>query len=88
MEYKLKEIEFLKTKNLDLDYEELDRTTIFIYYLFTQLIHIAENKGGVYTVAAVKKAQVLKKSLASPLLLRAVGFGSLLKTLREAGVKL
>jgi len=81
------EIEFLQTRNLDLDWEDLDEAEYFIHYLYARLIEIAENEGKRYSKVAAKKCKMLKKALASPLLLRAAGMG-FLKNLRQAGHKI
>lgn len=81
------EIKFLQSRNIDIDWEDLDEAEYFIHYLYARLLEIAENEDGLYTKAAAKKCKMLKKAIAHPLMLKAAGQG-FYKMLKNAGHKL
>jgi len=62
------EIEFLKSRNIDIDYENLDEFDYFLHYMYARIIEISEDGGdGTYGPEAVAKAKQLKSASVRPL---------------------
>lgn len=62
------EIEFLKSRNIDIDYENLDEFEYFLHYMYARIDEISEDGGdGTYGPEAVAKAKQLKRASVQPL---------------------
>jgi hypothetical protein len=74
------EIEFLKSRNIDIDYENLDEFDYFLHYMYARIIEISEDGGdGTYGPEAVAKAKQLKSASVRPLKLVKRKLWSMLK---------